>query len=269
MKHIDYRHQAGVTIVELMISLLLSTILIGGVLQVFLSSSRTYSMAEALARTQENGRFALEFISQSARQAGYLEPYLLTSKRLPLAEPNCNWPSTADANCTSNGATSDKVTFILQPPEMKDDPASAARRRDCAGNDVAEDTVIANVFHIAAADANNPYSSLACTTFNVTDPSAFQTVRLVDGVENLQLLYGMSTSGDPQSVNQFVSANRVTDWSSVSAVRIAVLASSMNRASNDAANPQEFTLLDARITAPNDGLARQVFTTTVRIHNLD
>ncbi|QEY61309.1 hypothetical protein FXN65_04300 [Metapseudomonas lalkuanensis] len=269
MKQIKYRHQAGVTIVELMIALLLSTILIGGVLQVFLSSSRTYSMAESLARTQENGRFALEFIAQSARQAGYLEPYLLINKRLPLADTNCNWPSTADAHCTANGASSDQVAFVLQPAEIKDDPTSTARRRDCAGNDVAEDTVIANVFHIAAADANNRYPSLACTTFDVTDPTTFQTVRLVDGVENLQLLYGVSTSGDPQSVNQFVSANRVTNWSSVSAVRIAVLASSMTRASGDAANPSEFTLLDARVTAPNDGLTRQVFTTTVRFHNLD
>ncbi|WP_271410709.1 PilW family protein [Pseudomonas sp. Q1-7] len=269
MKYVSIRGQAGLSIVELMVALLLSSILIGGVLQVFLSSNRTYATTEALARTQENGRFALEFIAQSARQAGYLEPYLLIDKRLPLAETNCNWPSTADEHCTANGATNDRVTFILQPPLIKDDPSSAAMRRDCAGNEVAEDTIIANVFHIAAADANNPYPSLACTTFTVEEPDDFQTVRLVDGIENLQLLYGISTTGDPQSVNQFVSADRVTDWSKVSAIRVAVLANSMGRAASDANAPVNFILLDTRVNAAADGMTRQVFTTTLRFHNLD
>lgn len=269
MMHIDSRNQSGLSIVELMVALLLSSILIGGVLQVFLSSNRTYAMTEALARTQENGRFALEFIAQSARQAGYLEPYLLTTKPLPLARTNCNWPSSADAHCTAN-AVSDQVTFILQPPLVQDDPTSAATRRDCAGNVVAEDTVIANTFHILPADANNPSPSLACTTFDIADPTNFTPpVRLVDGIENLQLLYGESTSGDLQSANQFVSADRVTNWANVSAIRVAVLANSMNRVAGDASAVRNFTLLDTRFNAPDDGMARQVFTTTIRFHNLD
>ncbi|MGQ7815620.1 PilW family protein [Metapseudomonas furukawaii] len=267
--HLYSRYQSGLSIVELLVALLLSSILVGGVLQVFLSSNRTYATTEALARTQENGRFALEFIAQNARLAGYLEPYLLTTKPLPLAQPNCNWPSSADVHCTINAAT-DQVTFILQPPLIRDDPNIAATRRDCAGNSVAEDTVIANTFHILPADDNNPFPSLACTTFSIDDPTAFTpAVRLVDGIENLQLLYGESTSGDPQSVNRFVSADRVSDWANVSAIRVAVLANSMGRTANDANAPRNFTLLDTRVNAANDGQLRQVFTTTIRFHNLD
>ncbi|MGH8435975.1 MAG: PilW family protein [Pseudomonas sp.] len=262
------RRQSGLSIVELLVALLLSMILITGVLQVFLSSRQTYTTTESLARTQENGRFALEFIAQSARQAGYLEPYLLTTKPRPVAESNCNWPTSADAHCSTNGAASDRVTFLMQPPLIKDDPSSTGKRRDCAGNEIAENTVIANTFHIAAANADNPYPSLACTTFKVDTPDTYQTVRLVDGVENLQLLYGISTSGDPLSVNQYVSADRVGNWSEVSAIRIAVLANSMNRVAAGDETPRNFVLLDSRVNAPDDGVARQVFSSTIRFHNL-
>ena len=63
--------QRGLSLVELMIALLLSTLLIGGVLQMFLSSKQTYSTNNALFRVQENGRFAMEFLAYDLRNAGY------------------------------------------------------------------------------------------------------------------------------------------------------------------------------------------------------
>ena len=55
--------QHGFTLIEIMIALVLGAFLIGGVLQIFLSSKQTYRMQDNLSRIQENGRFAMEFIS--------------------------------------------------------------------------------------------------------------------------------------------------------------------------------------------------------------
>lgn len=63
--------QRGLTIVELMIGLLLGVLLLGGVLQIYLSSSQTYRSTEGLSRVQESGRFAIDFLTTDLRQAGY------------------------------------------------------------------------------------------------------------------------------------------------------------------------------------------------------
>lgn len=66
------RRQAGMTLVEIMIALLIGAFLLGGILQIFINSRQTYRMQENLSRLQENGRFAMEFISRDLRMAGYM-----------------------------------------------------------------------------------------------------------------------------------------------------------------------------------------------------
>lgn len=71
MKPNHYSSQSGLSLVELMIAMLLGLLLIGGVLQIFLSSKQTFSSNTALSRVQENGRFALGLITYDLRNAGY------------------------------------------------------------------------------------------------------------------------------------------------------------------------------------------------------
>lgn len=61
----------GFSLVELMIALLIGLIIAIGVVQIFGATRSTYQLDESLARAQENGRFALEFLTQDIRHAGY------------------------------------------------------------------------------------------------------------------------------------------------------------------------------------------------------
>lgn len=63
--------QQGLTLVELMVALTISLILLAAISQVFLTSRQTYTIEENQARTQEAGRFAMEFLSYDIRMAGY------------------------------------------------------------------------------------------------------------------------------------------------------------------------------------------------------
>ncbi|MCG6969684.1 MAG: PilW family protein [Gammaproteobacteria bacterium] len=65
------KKQSGMTLIEIMIALTLSLVLIGGVIQLFLTSKQTFNMNEAMARVQESGRFALDTISRDLRMAGF------------------------------------------------------------------------------------------------------------------------------------------------------------------------------------------------------
>src|SRR5690606_35581995 len=69
--HAFARSQKGVTLVELMISLLLGLLLTAGIIQVFAGNRVTYAFNEGLSRIQENARFSLDHIAYNARMAGY------------------------------------------------------------------------------------------------------------------------------------------------------------------------------------------------------
>ncbi|WP_394752198.1 PilW family protein [Crenothrix sp.] len=66
-----YRSNKGFTMVELMVAMAIGVFFLNGILQIFSSSRQIYRVQENLARLQENGRFAIDFISQDVRMAGY------------------------------------------------------------------------------------------------------------------------------------------------------------------------------------------------------
>ncbi len=66
------RHwNTGFTLVEMMIAMLLSVILLGGVIQISSSTKATYRTNEAVAQLQENGRFSVEILARDIRMADF------------------------------------------------------------------------------------------------------------------------------------------------------------------------------------------------------
>ncbi|WP_227718132.1 PilW family protein [Microbulbifer sp. Q7] len=65
------QRQRGISLVELMISITIGLILMTGVVQLFLTSRTTFSTQQALARVQESGRLAMDFLSEDIRMAGF------------------------------------------------------------------------------------------------------------------------------------------------------------------------------------------------------
>lgn len=73
MKHISHAHrrQQGLTLLEILVALTMGLVVIGGTIQIYLSSSQSYRTQEALSRIQENGRFAMEILNREIRMAGF------------------------------------------------------------------------------------------------------------------------------------------------------------------------------------------------------
>lgn len=65
------RYQQGLSLVELMISILLGLFLTWGAIQAFLTGKQTYLTQQALSRVQETARMAQEFLGYDIRNAGY------------------------------------------------------------------------------------------------------------------------------------------------------------------------------------------------------
>jgi len=63
--------QSGFSLIEMLLAMTLGLIVVTGVVQLFIGNSRSAGVLTGQARMQENARFAFEFISRAARQAGY------------------------------------------------------------------------------------------------------------------------------------------------------------------------------------------------------
>ncbi|MEE7546043.1 pilus assembly protein PilW [Xanthomonas sp. Kuri4-1] len=65
------RHVQGLSLIELMIAMLIGLVLMLGVIQIFSASRAAYQLSEGMARTQENARFAMDYLQRDLRMGGH------------------------------------------------------------------------------------------------------------------------------------------------------------------------------------------------------
>jgi len=88
-------------------------------------------------------------------------------------------------------------------------------------------------------------------------------VELVEGVEDMQIRYGIDSDND-QFANQYVNSAAVPDFEDVVSIRIMLLVRSIDDFVTEAAQTYSF---NGASTTPGDRRLRQVFTATVALRN--
>ena len=332
--HAPHR-QRGVTLVELMIALAIGLLVTVAMLKVYVDASRMYRFNEGLARVQENGRFALEFIRRDARVAGFWGCYsdaTLTNGVSATSDAYINVGAGHITGTSDDGLnSSDSITFrsatgsgALVTSGMSGTGDSvtvesvgalstntAVLISDCEDGDLFQVTGIAGtaLAHAAGANANvspnlnKAYAAGARvyearqTTYCVADgigkdndgnpipslrrlvnPKSGQTCasngdELLEGIENMQILYGEDTDADADGANGDGTANRYVafgasglDIDRIVSVRISLLARSLNNNLTTAPSPYTFNGI-AVTPASTDKYLRKVFTTTITLRN--
>lgn len=112
------RSQAGLSLVELLISMVLGMFLTAGVVGVYLETKRNYAAEEEVARVQENGRFALNLLQRELMMAGFYGGTLRAADDVaPVAVTSdcaaANWaldPDVAIEFVNDHSGTSNPVT---------------------------------------------------------------------------------------------------------------------------------------------------------------
>lgn len=95
----------------------------------------------------------------------------------------------------------------------------------------------------------------------------FTTVALVEGIENLQIDYGVDTSGDGSPDSFVTQPATLADWSNVMALRVHLLARSHERSSGYE-DTKSYSLGLAGTTTPTrDGFRRHAFSQVIRVVN--
>lgn len=214
-KHIDERAMrtrirpnitphSGLTLVELMIAMTLGLLILLAIGSIYIGSRQTYRMQEDSARLQETGRYALETIGRSIRQAGFWN--------MPI-NPVATATAFGGTPVTGTNGASDTVT--VQYDGLIGD-------RNCEGGALAANAVITDAFRLTGSD-------LEC------DGNADGTFQpLVSDIEDVQILYGIDTNND-QSVDRYTATP--ANWNQVFSARVCVQARSANNVSS---SPQTF-----------------------------
>lgn len=106
--------QRGLTMVELMVAITLGLILTAGIIQIFVNSKQTYRVEAALSRVQENGRLALEFISNDIRMASYWgcqpSPANIVNELNPAGAGYINFTAGGIAGTEGGAGAADSIT---------------------------------------------------------------------------------------------------------------------------------------------------------------
>ena len=265
MKH---SQQQGLTLIELMVSLLISLLILAGLFTVYQSNQRGYRLNDGMVRVQENGRFAIDFLTRDIRRAAFPANDIDVQRFLFTGSTNdalvAGHPNTSDTLNLRHGTIGDETQDCTgQTP-----PAAGASADGANGlpNTTMNQYVIRNT-----GRTNNRSLAIFALFCNNTE--------LVEGIENMQVLYGIDTEVPFNSrdfiANQYVTVDNVPDldsdgipdWSRVVSLRIALLASSVDERT-DSVSQRTFNLLNSPTIGPfADQKIRRVYTTTVLIRN--
>ncbi|MGE5466457.1 MAG: PilW family protein [Ignavibacteria bacterium] len=98
------RRQRGMSLVELMISITLGLMILAGVTTIFVSNNKTRKELEKTSRQIENGRYAMQLLSEDLQMAGFLGTYVP-----PTTAPGL---SSLPDPCATDSATADGARVI-------------------------------------------------------------------------------------------------------------------------------------------------------------
>jgi len=246
----------GFTLPELMVTMVIGLLLLGGVMQVFVSNRASHRYQQNLSELQDNARFGLDFVARTVRMAGYRgdSPSEWVLGSLTAAGGTPAVQGTDNDAVAGNGILdgSDTITVTYEG-------SSDGFTRDCLGNVVPAGTTVSNRF--AVTDGND----LSCSIDGGTTWTA-----LIEDVEDMQIQYGLDTDGN-QTANSYVTAANVTDTDNVVSVRVALLLRSSEANLNAGSDGNAYQLLDKVVyaagSAPPDGRIRRAVMTTVKLRN--
>lgn len=336
---IGLERQLGYTLVELMVAITIGLLVTASLTTVFVNNLQNRGEVENVNQQTENGRYALQLLSDDLRVAGFLAEYdprvlvtpaakpdpcatdiptLVSALALPVqgydqgtSPPSClsdlragsdilvirraSTCSVTETGCDalSTGPvffqasacfTNGELPYVLDSDQTK----LTLHKKDCA--------TIAPIYqyrtHIYFV-ANNDKSGDGIPTLKRAELGAsgntptFTIVPLVEGIEDVQLEYGLDTStpaagspaaftADPDKKNSCSSTTTPTCtayWANSVAAKIHVLARSPVPTANFSTDKTYYLGLQADGTSAIDGpytdaYRRHVYESTVRINNV-
>jgi len=279
----------GLSLIELMVSMVVGIFLVGGLSSVYMNSKGSDKMRAQISEMEENARIALVTMRQIISHAGYPtekaldidRPFYVGVDNIP--NPDCRGGGTDNKlikhkqiykkKTTDANRDTIVVVSMLDSPANTSPSAASNITQDCLGTVVeaqCSSDPLTGLYNSSEARVynylyiNKPSGRRALTCMGSLGKANTQPI--AENIENLQFLYGVS-KGEDNLV--YRNANDVTDndeWSNVVSVQVGILV----RSEKEVLNKEErkiFLVLDKKIRTPKDRRIYRAYTTTIVLPN--
>jgi type IV pilus assembly protein PilW len=290
MKKISSRaRMQGLSLVEVMVSVVIGMVVVAAVLISYLSSGKTSRQQAAYAEMHENAQIAMTLLSRDLLLAGYAQvtgsstssgvttfTRTYSGRAVFGCEKGFTAPNTVGSvSCvTTTGTPAIEVTYEADttntvPVAVSGSPDSPS---DCKGSRIrpaagalsgVEYYITYNRYYLSAGSTGR--SELYCAS-KTQDSSgnAVAAEPLVDNVEAMMIWYGEANAADPRQIVRYVKSDSVTDWARVVSVRVCLLMRSSEPVLDKelASTPKYLDCDSVQQNLPDSYLRRAYFTTT-------
>jgi type IV pilus assembly protein PilW len=262
----------GVSLIELMVAMVISFVLIGGAIQVYLFSRQNYDVNESVSRLQETARYALSIIEPDIRMAnswglikgaGFVDVTGVTATATNCGDNfalnvmdtlgGTNNGYTWECVAAGNGAMPTADTLIIRRASVL--PATAAAGvKVCSTRTVARlltntstcpadpigqlNDLVVNAYYVDR-DSNSRAELPTLRRYALDGVTSLTDSEIVPGVEDMQVQFGIDPSGTRGIATRYVNPGAVPAGSQIVSVRIWLLVRS-ETPEQDFTNAQKF-----------------------------
>ena len=295
------KKEAGLTLIELMVSLVIGLLLAIVASSTYLYSKQAYNAVSENSQMEENGRLALNLLAQNIRSAGFVTLNVADGEPVPTPRKilGCEFGMTDPQAATS---TADLETCLASLPPgttqsnsisvfYQSDPPNTSGPNyqgvDCIGNSPVDTLyvsasgfatttwVVRSHFYVSTTTVGTPYGTTTMGQLScATDPTgaltagSFQAQPLIPGVHQLGVRYVLPTdSRDFAPGQRSIRAIDMlpAEWERVVQVELCVLTKAIQPSGNDTATNVTDCFGNQFIPPPSQSYRR--FTTTVNLRN--
>lgn len=286
MKQVALRSRArGVSLIELMISLVIGLVVVGAVLVSFLGSGQTGRVQAAYGQMNEDAQIALNIMARDIQLAGYAQPVgsvtnlvtnvnTLTKTFSDRSVFGCDsgFVSPTDTSpalaCNAAGVSpSFEVAYEADLFNTSPTTSVPLKPTDCLGTGIDPNfpalaplyTIAYNRYYVAIGGSGQP--ELRCAS-----SVALSGQVLVDNIESMSVWYGEANAAAPRQIVRYVTASNVTNFNNVLAVRICLVV----RSAEAVLPPGEtlsYALCSGGTQAVDDRRLRRAYFTTATLRS--
>lgn len=246
----------GVSLIELMVAMVISLVLIGGAIQVYLFSRQNYDVNESVSRLQETARFALSVIEPDIRMAnswglvkgsGFVDVTGVTATDTDCGDNfaldvmdtlgGTNNGYTWECAAAGAGAMATADTLVVRRASVLAATGTSGVQV-CSTRTVARlltDTstcpatpigqlndLIVNAYYVDR-DSDSRADLPTLRRFGLQSPTSFLDSEIVPGVEDMQIQFGIDPTGTRGIATRYVNPGAVPAGSQIVSVRIWLL----------------------------------------------
>jgi type IV pilus assembly protein PilW len=218
--------ERGLSLVEILISMVIGLVVIGAVLPAYLTSGTGQNSNAALSQISEDATLALNLIRKQVSLAGYSRPIALSNKGFNRAYEGraifgCDVPDFTDhgvatigeLTCSGTATTNNSAITVVYEADaenaMMQTNVTPNRPRDCVGAGIAQTPAAGTTpdYYLAESRLFVDGNTLRCqgngqTSLPVAGTGLAATAQpLVDNVVSMRIRYGISTTANVTGID--------------------------------------------------------------------